>query len=137
MEVMKAGRDLDIAVAFTVMEYFWVTHWLRFSAELEAKWIGTAQEVEAAGGVYVKVKEEDVHRLKLRECHDENVPCFSTKLEAAQEVIKRMEQQGYTYQQLGDTGAAFAKGTQMGKMEKGESLPAAICAAAILAVRSV
>ena len=50
MQVLKAGRDLDIAVALEVMDYIWITHWLRFSAELAAKWIGTVKEVEESGG---------------------------------------------------------------------------------------
>lgn len=87
---MKAGRDLDTLVALALMEYFWVTHMLQFSAEMEVKWLESAQEIEAAGGVVVKVKEERLHCLKLRELHDEAVPFYSRDPLAADAVWKRL-----------------------------------------------
>lgn len=137
MQVLKVGRDLDIAVALEVMDYIWITHWLRFSAELAAKWIGTVKEVEESGGVYIQVKEEEAHSLKLRELFDEGVPCFSTQTEAAMELVKHLEEKGYTYQPIGEKGAVFSKGLQEGKAQECASQAEAICIAALSAVRSV
>lgn len=94
---LPAGRDLDGLVALEVMGYIWMTHWLRFSAELAAKWIGTPAEVQASGGVYTAVKAEEWHSLKLRDQFDEAVPAFSTDDGAATAVIARLQELGWSY----------------------------------------
>ncbi|SFL60526.1 hypothetical protein [Pelosinus propionicus] len=95
---MNPGRDLDIEVAVKVMGFIWLKHLLQFSAELAVKWLGTADEVEQSGGVYVPVvKESDMVSLKLRENFDENVPNYSTEMGAAQQIVEHMKNLGYTY----------------------------------------
>jgi len=94
---MKSGRDLDLKVALEIMDYLWITHWLRFSAEMAVKWIGTQQELDEAGGVLTAVKPSDFQELKLRANFDEIVPNFSTDLSAAQQVVDKMAELGYKY----------------------------------------
>ncbi len=92
---LKPGRDLDIKVALEVMDYIWLKHLLQFSAELAVKWLGTVADMEAAGGMYVKVPEEQFVGLKEREDFAEAVLPFSTDLAAAEKIFYHMEKQGY------------------------------------------
>lgn len=95
---MNPGRDLDIEVAVKVMGFIWLKHLLQFSAELAVKWLGTADEVEQSGGVYIPVvKESDMVSLKLRENFDENVPNYSMEISAARQIVEHMKSLGYTY----------------------------------------
>lgn len=94
---MKAGRDLDIKAALTVMDYIWLKHLLQFSAELAVKWLGTAADIAASGGVYVEVKPEQFRELKEREDFAAAVLPFSTDLAAAEQVAERMREKGYQY----------------------------------------
>lgn len=94
----EPGRDLDIEVATRVMGFIWLKHLLQFSAELAVKWLGTAADIEQSGGVYVRLeKESEMISLKLRENFAEAVPCYSTELKAARQVVERMESLGYIY----------------------------------------
>ncbi len=95
--VQRPGRDLDIQVALKVMGYIWLKHLLQFSAELAVKWLGTADDIEASGGVYVAVKPEQFWALKERENHAEAVPGFSTDQAAAEQVVAEMEKRGCRY----------------------------------------
>lgn len=94
---MKPGRDLDLEVALKVMNFLWITHWLRFSAEMAVKWIGTQQDLDEAGGVLIPVKSADFQELKQRENFDEKVPPYSTSSEHAKLVIEAMEKQGFSF----------------------------------------
>ena len=94
---LQPGRDLDIKVALTVMDYMWLKHLLQFSAELAVKWLGTTADIEQSGGVYVLVPDSQFVGLKERENFAEAVPCFSTEIEAAEQVIKHMQELGYEY----------------------------------------
>lgn len=94
---MQPGRDLDIKVALTVMDYIWLKHLLQFSAELAVKWLGTPADIEKSGGVYVVVPESQFVGLKERENYAEAVLPFSTTIEAAEQVVHHMEKLGYQY----------------------------------------
>jgi|GEM_PF-1198193 hypothetical protein len=94
---MKPGRDLDIKVAITVMDYRWLKHLLQFSAELAVKWLGTPADLEESGGMYVLVPDSQFAALKERENYAEAVLYFSTEMEAANQVINRMKELGYEY----------------------------------------
>ena len=93
----KSGRDLDIIVALRVMDYVWIKHLIQFSAELAVKWLGTQADLEQSGGVYVVVPDSQFISLKERENFDEAVLGFSTDIEAAELVVKHMEELGYEY----------------------------------------
>lgn len=93
----KPGRDLDIKVAVTVMDYIWMKHLFQFSAELAVKWLGTRTDLEQAGGVYVVVPDSQFVGLKERENFAEAVLNFSTEIGAAEQVVRRMEKLGYEY----------------------------------------
>lgn len=94
---LKPGRDLDLEVALKIMDYMWITHLLRFSAEMAVKWIGTQKDLDEAGGVFIPVKPVDFQELKYRENFDENVPAYSTSLTHAQAIIEKMTALGYTH----------------------------------------
>lgn len=94
---LKPGRDLDLEAALKIMDYMWITHLLRFSAEMAVKWIGTQQDLDEAGGVFIPVKPVDFQELKYRENFDENVPAYSTSSTHAQAIIEKMTALGYTY----------------------------------------
>ena len=94
---LKPGRDLDIKVALIVMDYIWLKHLLQFSAELAVKWLGTKADIEQSGGVYVAMPDSQFVSLKERENFAESVPCFSTEMGAAEQVIKHMQELGYEY----------------------------------------
>lgn len=94
---MQPGRELDIQVALTVMDYIWLKHLLQFSAELAVKWLGTKADIEKSGGVYVVVPESQFVSLKERENYAEAVLPFSTTIEAAEQVVSQMEKLGYQY----------------------------------------
>lgn len=95
---MNPGRDLDIEVALKVMGFIWLKHLLQFSAELAVKWLGTLNDIEQSGGVYIALaKESEMVSLKLRENFDEAVPNYSTEIGAAQQVVVHMKSLGYTY----------------------------------------
>ena len=104
----KSGRELDIAVAINVMNYAWVTHMLQFSAEMEVKWIASEQEIAEAGGVVVKVKEERLHALKLREAYEESVPRYSSEQQAAAEVWRLLEAKSWQQSEV-STGWVLRK----------------------------
>ena len=93
----KPGRDLDREVAVKVMDYIWMKHLFQFSAELAVKWLGTKADLEEAGGVYVVVPESQFISLKERENFDEAVLDFSRGIEAAELVVRRMQELGYEY----------------------------------------
>ena len=92
---MNPGRDLDIKVALEVMDYIWLKHLLQFSAELAVKWLGTAADIEATSGMYVRVPESQFVELKERENFAEAVLPFSTDMAAAEEVFQHMKKLGY------------------------------------------
>lgn len=92
---MNPGRDLDIKVALEVMDYIWLKHLLQFSAELAVKWLGTAADIEASSGMYVRVPESQFVELKERENFAEAVLPFSTDMAAAEEVFQHMKKLGY------------------------------------------
>lgn len=94
---LKPGRDLDLEAALRIMDYMWITHLLRFSAEMAVKWIGTQKDLDEAGGVFIPVKPADFQELKYRENFDENVPAYSTSSTHAQAIIEKMTTLGYTY----------------------------------------
>lgn len=94
---LKPGRDLDLEAALKIMDYMWITHLLRFSAEMAVKWIGTQKELDEAGGVFIPVKPTDFQELKYRENFDENVPAYSTTLTHAQSIIEKMAALGFTH----------------------------------------
>ena len=125
---LKAGRDLDIAVALGVMEYVWVTHMLQFSAEMEVKGRASVQEIEEAGGVVIRVSPERLHALKLRDGYEESVPHYSRDDKAAEQLWPRLEEIGWRKSEA-ETGW---------KMEnsaielRGEALPELIAKAALL-----
>ena len=93
----KPGRTLDREVAVKVMDYIWMKHLFQFSAELAVKWLGTKDDLEQAGGVYVVVPESQFISLKERENVDEAVLDFSTGVESAELVVKHMQELGYEY----------------------------------------
>jgi len=140
---MKPGRDLDIKVALEVMGYIWMKHLIQFSAELAVKWLGTAQDLKDAGGVYTTVAESQFIALKERENFAEAVLHFSTKIEDAEQVVQRMKERGYEYQleskvEKGEEkyGAYFyKKGEQLdGQAISSDTVPEAIVKAALAAI---
>jgi len=141
---MKPGRDLDIKVAVTVMDYVWLKHLLQFSAELAVKWLGTATDLKESSGMYVVVPESQFAGLKERENHAEAVCNFSTDMEAAKQVVVRMQELGYEYQweTKGEEGdslhyVGFKKPEELGAEPIGfTSLPEAIVKAALMAYQT-
>lgn len=94
---LKPSRDLDLEVALQVMDFLWITHWLRFSAEMAVKWIGTQEELDEAGGVLKEVKPVEFQELKLRDKFDEIVPHFSTDIEYAQQIVNKLDVLGFSF----------------------------------------
>ena len=143
---MKPGRDLDIKVALTVMDYKWLKHLLQFSAELAVKWLGTSTDLAEAGGVYVIVPDSQFHSLKERENFAEAVLHFSTEMAAAEQVIIRMKELGYKYSLDSKTEedgivyyASFHK-SEMGSNEKSPgygTIPEAIVKAALKVINHI
>lgn len=134
---MKPGRDLDCKIAVDVMGYRWITHMLKFSAELQVKWLGSPQELAESGGVYIPVtKAEDFQALKLREGFADSVPLYSTDVAAAQLVVTRMQELGYQCEQqvLADEVRVSFYGPAGGAEVAAGSAPEAIVMAALLSV---
>lgn len=135
--VQRAGRDLDIQVALNVMGYIWLKHLLQFSAELAVKWLGTAADMEASGGVYVAVKPDQFWALKERENHAEAVPCFSTDQAAAEQVIAEMKRRGCRYDAVTVEDAAapyrvtFSRNDGETATAAGTAMPEAVAKAAL------
>lgn len=94
---LKPGRDLDIKVALTIMDYIWLKHLLQFSAELAVKWLGTPEDLKNSSGMYVPVPDSQFIELKERESFSEAVLPFSSEIGSAQLVIHKMQELGYTY----------------------------------------
>jgi len=128
---VKAGRDLDCKLAVDLMGYRWITHLLKFSAELQVKWLGSADELADSGGVYITVKPEEFQSLKLREGYADSVPLYSTDLAAAQLVVKRLEELGYTFGQHREAGGIRV--TFSSARGKGEAVSASAAEAIALA----
>ncbi len=125
---LKAGRDLDIAVALGVMEYAWVTHMLQFSAEMEVKWLASVQEIDEAGGVVIRVGEERLHALKLREGYEESVPHYSRDDKAAEKLWSKLEEAGW---RKSETKAGWKVANDVFAL-CGELLPEVIAKSALL-----
>ena len=94
---LKPGRDLDIKVALTIMDYIWLKHLLQFSAELAVKWLGTPEDLKNSSGMYVPVPDSQFIELKERENFAEAVLPFSSEMQSAQQVVSKMEELGYKY----------------------------------------
>lgn len=138
---LKPGRDLDLAVALRVMDFFWVTHWLRFSAEMAVKWIGTQKELDEAGGVIKEVKPDEFQELKLRDAFDEIVPRFSTDGECWQQIVEKLTESGFSFAWANpDTtethNAIFQKVNQTAASYTAATQAEAVCKAALKALAS-
>ncbi|MEG6584617.1 hypothetical protein [Dendrosporobacter sp. 1207_IL3150] len=137
---LRPGRDLDLKVALEIMDYIWVTHWLRFSAEMAVKWIGTQQEIDEAGGVFTTVKPADFQELKHRENFDEAVPKYTTDITQSMKVIAKMTDIGFEYtlteEILNDQIRYCAEFTKTGSQARfcAETKAEAITKAALLAI---
>ncbi len=135
--LQRPGRDLDIQVALKVMGYIWLKHLLQFSAELAVKWLGTADDIEASGGVYVAVKPEQLWALKERENHAEAVPGFSTSQAAAERVVAEMQKRGCRYAVVTVDDAAapyrvtFSRNDGETATAAGAAIPEAVAKAAL------
>ncbi|WP_346356105.1 hypothetical protein [Azotosporobacter soli] len=102
---LKPGRELDIAVAIALMDYVWATHMLQFSAEMEVKWLASPEELAEAGGVVIKVKEERLHTLKLREQYEESVAFYSKDPVAADAVWRKISALDASWRKLNEDGS--------------------------------
>jgi len=140
---MKPGRDLDSKVALEVMGYIWLKHLLQFSAELAVRWLGTPADLKKSCGMYIVVPDSQFVALKERENHAEAVLNFSTEMEPAEEVIRRMEELGYEYhletKTKHDANVYYACFRKLGNQSIGESVgaitvPEAIAKAALSAI---
>ena len=93
-EQLLQGRELDVAAAVASGAYCWVTHTLQFSAEMAVKWLVAKETLLTFKGMYRPMREEEWEELKHRQDYAEDVPPFSTDEEAAEKLLRFLEEQG-------------------------------------------